>query len=99
MPTVPMPLPVPQTNSSVTSNLTEGGSLFSMYMNKEIYMLAYKERQRRRRASGSNVQCAKETCTIMIATGPNSKYCNECGANQDIEETRQLRETLNKLNS
>ena len=69
-----------------------------MYMNKEIYMLAYKERQRRWRASGSNVQCAKETCTIMIATGPNSKYCNECVVNQDTEETRSLKEALSKIN-
>ena len=75
MQTAPTPLPAPPMISPMASNSTEGGSLFGKYMNKEVYMLMYKERQRTRRAPGSKVQCAKETCTEMLASGPKSKYC------------------------
>ena len=99
MQTTPLPLAAPQTDSLDASNMTKGGSVFSMYMKKEHYMQACKERQRRRLTSGSQVQCAKETCTQILATGPSNKVCNGCGANQDTEETRSLKEALSKIKS
>ena len=99
MQTPTTPRPTPAISSPVAPNSTEGGSLFGKYMNKEVYSLMYKERQRIRRTAGSKVQCAKEPCTEMLDTGPKCKYCIECGANQDNEETRHLRETLDKLKS
>ena len=98
MQTTPMSLPAPSTSSAtIAPNLTMGGSLFSKYMNKEVYTQAYGERQRFRRTEGSSVQCAKEPCTKMLETGPQCKYCSVCGANQDQEEARHLKETLAKL--
>ena len=74
-----------------------GGSLFSKYMNKEVYTQAYGERQRFRRTKGSSVICAKETCTNMLVTGLGCKYCSVCGANQDLLDAAHFKEVLLQL--
>ena len=96
--TTPMPLPAP-TNVSCTigPNLTKGGSLFTRYMNKEVYANALGERQRFRQTEGSSVQCAKGTCTKMLETGPGCKYCSVCGSNQDLLEAAHFKEVLSQL--
>ena len=43
---------------------------------------------------GSSVQCAKETCTTMLATGPGCNYCSVCGSNQDFLEAAHFKEVL-----
>ena len=87
------------TNVSCTigPNLTKGGFLFTWYMSKEVYTNALGERQRFRQTEGSSVQCAKETCTKMLETGPGCKYCSVCGSNQDVLEVTQFKEELSKL--
>ena len=95
MMTIPMPLPAPSNSSStIAPKLTTGGSLFNRYMNKDVYTQAYGERQRFRRTEGSSVQCAKETCTKMLETGPGCKYCSVCGSNQDLLEAAHFKEVL-----
>ena len=96
--TTPMPLPAPtNVSSTIGPNSTKGGSLFTRYMSKEVYTKALAERQRFRRTEGSSVQCAKETCTKMLETGPGCKYCSVCGSNQDVLEVAQFKEELSKL--
>ena len=98
MQTTPMPLPAPSTSSStIAPKSTTGGSLFTRYMNKDVYTQAYGERQRFRQTEGSSVPCAKETCTNMLVTGPGCKYCQVCGANQDLLEATHFKEVLSQL--
>ena len=96
--TTPMLHPAPtNVSSTIDPNSTSGGSLFTWYMNKEFFTKALAERQRFRQTEGSSVQCAKETCTKMLETGPGCKYCSVCGSNQDVLEVAQYKEELLKL--
>ena len=76
---------------------TKGESLFKQYMTKEYFMHAANERRKSWLAPRSTVQCASTLCTAMLTTGPNSKFYQCCGANQDTEETKLLKEVLNKI--
>ena len=94
----PISLPAPTTvSSTIGPNLTTGQSLVTRYMNKEVYTKAYGERQRFWQTKGSSVQCAQETCTNMLVTGPGCKYCSVCGSNQDLLEGAQFKEVLSQL--
>ena len=73
-----------------------GPDEISMLMNNFYVCAAYKERKEKRLTPGSEVKCSQEGCASMLFTGPSNKYCSGCGANQEVEESKNMKVVLNK---
>ena len=95
----PNPSPTPITSSNNAPNImAEGESIqLTRFFTVKSTAIAFEERKRERQTSGSKIKCAKTGCVEMLETGPHCQFCIKCGANQQIEETKLLKATMEKI--
>ena len=87
-----MPRVTPTTNRTIRAhNPTTGGSLdidacLTTNLNA---MMELKTRRDQHKVPGSTMTCLVGTCAADYPSG--GKFCNQCGANQDVEEVKRMK--------
>ena len=93
-----MPRATPTINRTIRAqNPTTGGSfdIDACLTSNLNAMMEQKARCDKRNMPGSIMKCLVATCVADYPIG--GKFCNQCGANQDIEEVKRMKLIANNL--
>jgi len=98
----PAPATPSQTPTNISSNNApnsdEGEStILTQLITEKVTAFTFEQRRKAWQTSGSKIPCAKSGCSVMLETGPQCQFCTGCGANQQSEETRVFKETMQKV--